>query len=241
MQPFSRKHPAFFLSLALLLAPFFAHADLTEPRRLSLTTTGAEYNVSGKSFADRRFINVVRQKYDFSCGSAALATLLTYSYELPVDERMVLSDMYAKGNQAKIHKEGFSMLDMKNYLSSIGLKAEGYKESLDKLNVVGVPAIVLINRRGYTHFVVVKGVTKTKVLVGDPALGLRVYDRAEFEGMWNRILFVVTDLKPIARLHFNDKKLWAKKNIRLDSDFASLTNDTLGSRTLDLAPSPNYY
>ncbi|RYF14189.1 MAG: peptidase C39, partial [Oxalobacteraceae bacterium] len=35
------------------------------------------------SLIGRRFETVVRQQYDFSCGSAALATLLRYHYDDP--------------------------------------------------------------------------------------------------------------------------------------------------------------
>lgn len=230
------------LTAALACAALPAQA--TEPaelRTVSVSALGSDFGVNTRSFAARRFVKVVPQHFDFSCGSAALATLLTYSYELPVDEARVLSDMYERGDKDKIHREGFSMLDMKNYLSSIGLKAEGYKESLDKLVRVGVPAIVLLNRNGYTHFVVVKGVTKSNVLVGDPAQGLRLYSRNEFESMWNKILFVVLDLKPIARQHFNSKELWAKKNMRIDSEMANLANDGIGTFTLDSSFSPGYY
>ncbi len=38
------------------------------------------------SLKEARFRNTIRQKYDFSCGSAAVATLLTYQYGYPVNE-----------------------------------------------------------------------------------------------------------------------------------------------------------
>ena len=138
-----------------------------------------------------------------SLSTLSSSTLLTYHYGHPVEELNVLNAMYTNGNQEKIRKEGFSLLDMKNYFESIGYHAEGFRESLDKLEGVGIPAIVLINRRGYMHFVVVKSVTKDKVSVGDPTLGLRIYNRAEFEKMWNGILFVVLKDKNIAKVSFN--------------------------------------
>ena len=65
--------------------------------------------------------------------------------------------MYASGNRAKIRAEGFSLLDMRRYLRSVGYEADGFELPLDKLLEEGVPAIVLLNDRGYRHFVVVKG------------------------------------------------------------------------------------
>jgi predicted double-glycine peptidase len=221
---------------AMALAP--AHAE--PATSIFLDGGGGYYQTHpGHSLRDSHFKHVVRQEYDFSCGSAALATLLTYHYGHPVDESSVLEAMFEIGDQAKIRREGFSLLDMKNYLESIGYHAEGYRESLDKLSHVGIPAIVLINRKGYMHFVVVQGVTQDQVSVADPTLGLRIYDRADFEKMWSGILFVVLNDKKIANATFNVKDDWSTNgnpNFRhmLDrSDLASLTVDT--------SITPNYY
>jgi predicted double-glycine peptidase len=215
-----------------------AHAEATNP--VYLESGGGNYMMkNGQSLLDKRFRGVVRQKYDFSCGSAAVATLLTYHYGHPVEEMDVLSAMFETGDQEKIRKEGFSLLDMKNYLESIGYRAEGYKESLDKLSKVGIPAIVLINKHGYMHFVVVKGVTKTNVSVGDPTLGLRIYDRSDFEKMWNGIIFVVLNDKNIAKSTFNRKENWSSNG---NPNFRHmLDRGELGALTIDISITPNYY
>ncbi len=200
---------------------------------------GGEFNVKVKTFSDRRFTKVVKQQYDYSCGSAAVATLLTHHYDYPVDEMTVLNAMFAQGDQEKIHREGFSLLDMKQYLNSLGYNAEGYKESLDKLAGVGIPAIVLINKRGFLHFVVVKGVDKEKVAVGDPTTGINIYSREEFSSMWNNILFVITDKKGAGKSSFNTKAAWkpfGSPNFR-----NMLDTGQLGGITLNTAFSPNYY
>ena len=44
------------------------------------TSTGA-FNVPVRSMQELKFTETVRQGFDFSCGSAALATLLTYHYD----------------------------------------------------------------------------------------------------------------------------------------------------------------
>ncbi len=41
--------------------------------------------------------------------------------------------MFERGDQAKIRKEGFSMLDMKRYLESLGLRADGFELPVDRL------------------------------------------------------------------------------------------------------------
>jgi predicted double-glycine peptidase len=188
--------------LAMALAACDAHAGSTEVR-----AANGSYTVRLTSLKEARFRTTVRQQYDFSCGSAAVATLLTYQYGQPVSETDVFARMYAHGDQAKIREEGFSLLDMRRYFESLGYEADGFELPLDKLAEEGVPAIVLLNERGYRHFVVVKGLRNGRVLVGDPALGTRALPRERFEKLWdNRVLFVVHNRRELA--HFNTAGDW---------------------------------
>lgn len=190
------------LGLALLWSGVSAEAGNTTVR------AGGMFNVPVKSLKEKRFRKVVQQQFDFSCGSAALATLLTYHYGTPVSEMEVFKAMYEAGDKEKIQTVGFSLLDMKKFLDQRNFDANGYRASLDKLMDVGIPAITLINIRGYLHFVVVKGVDDDRILVGDPALGMRTYERDEFEKIWNGILFVVTERLEVAQDNFNVRRDW---------------------------------
>lgn len=197
-------------ALGLALAIALPAALLPQPAAagaLELGVGGARLSVAVTSFKERRFAKVVRQEYDFSCGSAALATLLAYHYEWPVSERQVFKEMYEQGDEARIKRDGFSLLDMKLYLARHGFNADGYRVPLDKLVQAGMPAIALINTKGYSHFVVIKGVKDDTVLVGDPALGVRVMPRPEFESAWNGIVFVVLQGKS-AGPRFNVEREW---------------------------------
>ena len=192
---------AFLLALAAGLAGH-AHAST-----LDLRASGSAYSVPVTSLKEARFRNTVRQQYDFSCGSAATATLLTYQYGHRVSEMDVFREMYANGDVEKIRKEGFSMLDMRRYLASLGYEADGFRLPLEKLAEEGLPAIVLLNDKGYRHFVVVKGLKGDRVLLGDPARGTRSMPRARFEELWdNRVLFVVHNRRDVAQ--FNRPADW---------------------------------
>lgn len=160
-----------------------------------------------QSLAERKFSRTVKQKFDFSCGSAAVATLLSYQYGDPVDERQVFQFMWEHGNQSKIRQEGFSLLDVKRYLNARGYKGNGYKAPLDKLIDNSVPAIVLIGDHGYNHFVVVKGIHNRRVLVGDPSRGARSISRKKFQDLLiSPIVFVVTSDRQ--RAVFNGQIDW---------------------------------
>ena len=183
------------------------------------------YTLRLDSIKDVRFGTVVRQQQDWSCGSAALATLLTYHYNHPMSETEALNAMFARGNQAKIRREGFSLLDMKVYLESLGYQANGFETSLERLARVKVPAIVIINDNGYNHFVVVKGLRHGNVLLGDPAKGNRVVSRETFEAMWeNRIVFVITSRREGVAFNFSED--WRFMAAPLG---AAVSRDGLGS------------
>lgn len=235
-QQFKRWQASAALIAAVIATPLAAHAD----NMFEVPGDSGQYAVKVHSFSEMRFDHVVHQKMDFSCGSATLATLLSYYYDMPVDESSILEAMYENGDKEKIRKTGFSMLDMKSYLASLGIHAEGYRAPLDKLAHVGIPAIVLINRRGYTHFVAITGVTRDRVMVADPAQGMVVYNRTDFEKMWNNILFVMLDLKDVARKHFNSRTQWASRSHTFNPDTANVMQD-ISSMTLNTARTPNYY
>jgi hypothetical protein len=163
-----------------------------------------------ESVEDRRFATVVRQAYDFSCGSAALATLLRYHYGGRQDEQTVFRGMWANGDREQIRRLGFSLLDMKRYLATIGLEAEGYQVTLEEIAAAGVPGIALINLDGYRHFVVVKGISAGEVLVGDPSRGLVTMPVEQFRSAWNGVYFALDSALDRGRRAFNRDSQWAQ-------------------------------
>ena len=174
---------------------------------VDLAGHGGSFSVKVSSLKEARFKATTRQQFDFSCGSAALATLLTHHYNQPVSEQVVFEAMYALGDQARIRREGFSLLDMKNYLKSVGFEADGFELPLRQLQEAGLPAIVLIAESGYHHFVVLKGLRDGRVLLGDPSRGTRTMTQADFERVWvDRLLFVVHNQQQLAR--FNQAQDW---------------------------------
>ena len=169
---------------------------------------GVTARVDVDSMADRKYDTVVRQQFDFSCGSAALATLLTHHYDRTVSETEAFEAMWEVGDQDRIRELGFSLLEMKRYLEETGLKADGFRLTLDSIQEVGVPGIALIDVRGYKHFVVIKGITDRHVLIGDPSAGVLSKPRKRFEKQWDgTILFIRSDVVR-GRANFNKLVDW---------------------------------
>ena len=195
--------------ILVLIASLFGSALIPATAgTVNLSGPFGSFSVKAKSLHEMRWDSVIRQKYDFSCGSAAVATLLTYHYNLPTDEEEVFQAMIKVGDRAKIQQHGFSMLDMKRYLDSRGFRSDGFKMSLDKLIKIGMPGITLLNTQGYRHFVVVKGLDANHVLIADPAVGSVVVPREHFETIWNGAILGARSYVEIAKANFNSSRDW---------------------------------
>lgn len=143
------------------------------------------------SFRERRFLNLVEQKTDFSCGAASLATILNHAYGWDLSEEDVIEGMLETADVEQVRTLGFSMLDMKNYVTTLGLRARGYRIDPQQLSQIKVPVIVLIEVRGYKHFVVMQRSNDEWVYLGDPVLGQKKVPMSEFADGWNGVVFAV--------------------------------------------------
>lgn len=143
------------------------------------------------SMREMRYVNMVPQETDFSCGAAAVATILKHGYGQDITEHRVIEDMMKVSDQALVREQGFSMLDMKRYVEAIGMRGRGYNVQPEALEKLQVPVVVLLDIRGYKHFVVLKKTVGDRVYIGDPALGNRVMDRNDFVAGWNGIAFAI--------------------------------------------------
>ncbi|MEZ0194966.1 C39 family peptidase [Pseudomonas qingdaonensis] len=180
------------MRIALLAALLFL-ASLAEASQMPIAALPGG-NVIYKpiqSIRERRFADLVQQKTDFSCGAAALATVLKQAYWLDVDEEHIIDGMLAHADQQVVKTQGFSMLDMKKYVESIGMRARGYRIPPESLQSVTIPVVVLMDIRGYKHFVVLQRTEKDWVYIGDPVLGHKRYKFDDFVKGWNGIIFAV--------------------------------------------------
>jgi len=144
-----------------------------------------------RSMQEIRYADLIRQETDFSCGAAALATILRYAYQRNVTEKDVLEGMMAISDPAVVRQRGFSLLDMKRYVKTLGMRGRGYRVGMKGVRLLKVPTIILLDIRGYKHFVVLKKVVGDDVFLADPALGNKVIPISDLENNWNGIAFAV--------------------------------------------------
>ncbi|PAU65251.1 peptidase C39 [Pseudomonas sp. PIC25] len=140
-----------------------------------------------------QFRNVIRQAYDYSCGSAALTTMLDYYLGRNLEERQVMEGLLRFGEAEKIvERRGFSLLDMKRFVAALGYESGGFRADFSDLDALEHPAIVPIEYAGFKHFVVVRDVYNDHVFVADPALGNISFTRTRFEEIWDQnVLFAI--------------------------------------------------
>ncbi|MDO3378957.1 C39 family peptidase [Geoalkalibacter halelectricus] len=180
---------------------------------------------------DMKFKNIVRQTKDYSCGAASLATIMTYYFDLPRSEIEILESLFLNADRAtikRIRERGISLLDLKNYGEAQGLVGQGYRMEPHQLKTLDRPAIVLVDLKGYSHFVVVRGVQEGRIHLADPARGHWHRSLEEFGTMWNGILlaFKRADGPRITEHELEIRPFWAHgpmdllPRLMLDTQFA---------------------
>jgi uncharacterized protein len=136
--------------------------------------SGLRVDAPARSMKDLRDQNVVKQRYDFSCGAAALATILHYGFGDSVTERELLEqlfDLLSAEEQEVARGTGFSLLHLQRVAQARGYNAQGFRLAPEQLAMLGGPVLVYIEPRGYAHFAVLRGVRGDRVHLADPSRG----------------------------------------------------------------------
>ena len=176
------------LILALLLASI---AEASGVRFSSIVPGAGIINKQVTSLREQRYVNLVKQDTDFSCGAASLATILKYAYGMDVSEESVLRGMLKVADPELVRQKGFSLLDIKRYVETLGMRGRGYDVKPETPRRVRIPTIVLIDIRGYKDLVVLQTMRDNKVYLADPALGNKIVTFDEFNKIWNGVVFAV--------------------------------------------------
>lgn len=215
--------------LGFLLGAGAAFAGMVEFRT---GTQGTILKKPVKSMKEMRYTGIVRQKLDISCGTAALATILKYYYARDISEGDVIADILNHGDRELIAQKGFSMLDLKLYAERTGeFRAEGYKVPFETLKKLQLPTIVLLDLKGFKHFVVLRGVAGDRVYIGDPIIGRRALPVKEFTDGWNGILLLVVEKNPqqinrphddLKQLSISKEEIWRIRDLYVGSPMLSV-------------------
>jgi hypothetical protein len=146
--------------------------------------------------SELKFSNITKQSYDFSCGSAALATLLNSYLGENFSERAVIQGLMEYGSKKKIaERRAFSLLDMKQFVKKLGYDGTGYKADLNDLIELEAPCLLPIEFLGYRHFTILRGFHGNHIFLADPFRGNTSYTISAFEKMWYQNVIFIVDKK----------------------------------------------
>ncbi len=138
---------------------------------------------------DERWGNVTEQELDNSCGLASLRTIAYYHFGHEISERELLTRyVETQSNEAiaRAMKEGVSLLELEHLAQSFDYQTRRSMLSIDELaRVVSfAPVIVYLEVDRFRHFAVVRGMSKTEVLLADSSRGNVRYSREAFLAEW---------------------------------------------------------
>ena len=174
------------VSLVLLLALFVSKPSFGLGEESCLGAGEPERRKTLRSMQEIRQARTVRQRWDYSGGSAALATILTHHYGDKTSEAVVITSILRASNPARIRgRGGFSLLDLKRFVESRGYKGRAFANlSLNELTGLRLPAIVPLQNRDLEHFAVFRGVRGNRVVMSDPAFGTVTMQIPRFVDTW---------------------------------------------------------
>lgn len=168
----------FLLCVSLLLAGLLSCSVLASQAHLRFSSASGGIPVTHwKAMRDKE---VEKQDEDFSCGSAAAATILRYFYGESVTEKDVLDLVIKAGDDGTA-----SFSDLSKAATELGYKGIGLSVSFEKLQQLKIPALVYLKYRDKDHFSVVRGISNEGLVrLGDPSWGNRTFSSDQFNAMW---------------------------------------------------------
>ena len=181
----------------LILFSLIGCESLSKGSSLNVTGGYETEIVQRHTVMELRNLHVVKQKLDYSCGAAALATLMRNYFDEDTSEKEILAlldirikDLPKKEKKRK-KENGFSLLDLKAVANLKGYQAAGFRLTLDQLRKLNTPVIVFVKPLGYHHFAVLRGVVGDRVFLADPTRGNLRLNSARFEEEYSGIVFVL--------------------------------------------------
>lgn len=137
------------------------------------------------------------QQSGSDCGCACLVMIGRYwGKHLSVNR---LRDM------TNVGRSGASLSAIASAAENLGFASRPVKATLDKFAEQSLPAIA--HWEG-NHFIVVYEITKTKVIVGDPAVGQRKLSREQFTAGWTGYALLLQPTSLLKKTQNQDVGLW---------------------------------
>ena len=176
-----------------------------------------------------RYTHVTGQIDWYTCGAAAVSTLLTYYYGDEVSEQEVLEVAFAATQESgKDPLEGLTALSLKRAMQQRDYQVKAYRVNLEQLvdyfQRGGLPVVAHVTKP-QLHFLVISGIVpdprtqRPQVLLADPSWGRRIIPLEElvtYKGFSGVILIAVPksqeQLEEVRRLQ-QEELTWAQQEL----------------------------
>lgn len=180
------------LPLSALLALTLTHCAGSGVNSAS-SSSGAERR-EWLSWRELRDYNIVKQRMDYSCGAAALATLMQYYFGDEVTESEILRDIFkhlTPEELANREKEGLSLLDLSEAAQRRGYQAVGVQLPFESLGELGGPVLIHLETKEYRHYAVFRGIAGDRAFLADPSRGNIRIPLDRFNKQWTTVALVL--------------------------------------------------
>lgn len=188
------KHILLTSSLTLSLMAMGGCTRLTDVQPTVIPDGQLRITTSVHSWKAMLEHHIVMQRFDYSCGPAAMATLMAYYFDDDVTEQEILLDIVQNLSPEEFENrksEGLSMLDLKNFAESRGYQAVGVKLDASALPKLRGPVMVYLETAEFKHFAVFRGVREDRVYLADPSRGNIRMSVEHFMDEWPGIALVL--------------------------------------------------
>ena len=131
---------------------------------------------------------LIKQRDRTDCGAACLATIANlYGINYPTSKIR---------EAAGTDQKGTSAYGLIKTAEDIGFESQGVKaQNKDLTKNVKLPIIAHLINENYAHYVVILSIKQDKLIIFDPAFGLKLIDRSDFLAKWTNILILFSSKK----------------------------------------------
>ena len=130
-------------------------------------------------------VTLTRQQAGFDCGSASLATLLSFYTDRAVEpDDLVRSQSFTTDEWQRVRREGFSLSQLADMAAALKVKPSVTWLPSRALLSVPLPVLVYLRLPTGPHFSVLTGIAGQRVTLADPTQGALMWTLNQFLRAW---------------------------------------------------------
>ena len=128
---------------------------------------------------------IVRQRADYDCGPAALATLIAARSGADLDLTGLMARLgVTAAETTRIREEGFSLEQLARLAQDAGANPQVIRTSAASLSTIRLPVLVYLQLPTGSHFSLLTGLAGHHVALAGPSQGRLIWTREDFLRAW---------------------------------------------------------